>query len=128
MNIKILIELNFISDCLVTILGRRILGFQLGAKAHSALVCSVLPDLRHEGLYLCYCDPLMYVMGVPSKLRANLGCLHLCYLFVTKGHGRPWLRPWAKYGVLGFWFLAISGAGKVSLTTVCQWGGGGQAC
>ena len=23
-----------------------------------------------------------------------------------------------------FWFLAISGAGKVSLTTVCQWGMG----
>ena len=47
--------------------------------------------------------------GVPSKLRANLGCLHLCYLFVTKGHGRPWLRPWAKYGVLGFGSLPFPG-------------------
>ena len=71
----------------------------------------------------------MYAMGDPFTADYQLG---VCCTFAvgTKGHVRPWLRSLAQYGVLGvqFWFLAISGTGKVSLTTVCEWVDGRANC
>ena len=67
-------------------------------------------------------DSLMYAMGDPFTVDYQLG---VCCTFAvgTKGHGRPWLRSCGHN--MEFWvcnFGSISGAGKVSLTTVCQWG------
>ena len=55
--------------------------------------------------------------------------LHLCCWY-QRACSAMVKRSRAQYGVLGvqFWFLAISGAGKVSLTTVCQWGDGRANC
>ena len=68
-------------------------------------------------------DSLMYAMGDPFTVDYQLG---VCCTFAvgTKGHGRPWLRSCGHNMEFGCAILApsISGAGKVSLTTVCQWG------
>ena len=69
----------------------RILGFQLRAKAHSALVFH--PTwLASRGLLFVYIvDSLIYAMGDPFTVDYQLG---VCCTFAvgTKGHGRPWLR------------------------------------
>ena len=61
--------------------------------------------------------------AIISQLTIPTGrVFHICYWYMYQ---RAWWarsRSWAQYGVLGFWFLAISGAGKISLTTVWQRG------
>ena len=71
--------------------GKRILGFQLRAKAHSALVFR--PTwLASRGLLFVYVvDSLMYAMGDPFTVDHQLG-VFCTFAVGTKGHGRPWLR------------------------------------
>ena len=87
----------------------------------------VLRDLRHKGCYLC--KLLITHICHEGFLHSRFYQLVLFGTFAvgTKGHGVGKVKVVALHMIrsVGLWFLAISVAGKVSLTTVCQLGGGG---